>query len=258
MIYVLGGGGSDLNYRVMASTSAPANPKANDIWIKSGTAVNGYRFASVTPSGASSSTGNVYLICSTTYDRTTDNTVPVLNILDRKENGQVIRCLLELTGCRQVIGGEWKAVNAYLYKGGAWLQFSADLADIDFYNAGTEKAALTLSNVTKASTYLNATLAKGGNASVTIKDVDLTNHKTVKATYSNLQGDGTFKGYISLKILDTSGASVKATSEASEASGTLTLDVSSLSGKHQIQVYMRNTSGSYAGSCRVTRIQMLL
>lgn len=257
MIYVLGGS-SDLSYKVIASQTAPTSPTANMIWIKSGTAVNGYRFASVTPSGTSSSTGNVYFICSTTYDRTTDNTVPVLNILNRKEKGQIIRCLLHLTGCRQVINGEWKAVNAYLYKGGSWLQFSAELADIDFYNAGTENATLTLSNVTKASTYLNATLAKSGNASVTIKDVDLTNHKTVTATYSNLQGDGTFKGYISLKILDTSGASVKATTEASTASGTLTLDVSTLTGKHQIQVYMRNTSGSYAGSCRVSRIRMLL
>lgn len=122
------GGGSDLNYRVLASTSAPANPKANDIWIKSSTAVNGYRFASVTPSGASSYTGNVYFICSTTYDRTTDNTVPVLNILDKKENGQTIRCLLNLTGCCQVIGGQWTAVNAYLYKGGSWLQFSAEFS----------------------------------------------------------------------------------------------------------------------------------
>jgi len=114
-----------LNFRVLHGSSQPSSPKANDIWIKSGTAVNGYRFCSNTPSGTNTNTGNVYIVSETSSDRTTNNTVPVLNILDKKENGQTIRCLLNLTGCYQVVNGEWVSMDAYLYKGGAWLQFSS-------------------------------------------------------------------------------------------------------------------------------------
>lgn len=119
-----GGGSSELNYRVYASASTPSSPEANDIWIKSSTAVSAYRFCSNTPTGSSTSGGNVYIVAATSSDKTNDNTVPVLNILKKKMNGNLIRCLLNLTGCRQVIGGVWENVDAYLYKGGSWLQFS--------------------------------------------------------------------------------------------------------------------------------------
>lgn len=240
-----GGGGSDLNYRVMASTSAPANPKANDIWIKSSTAVYYYRFCSNTPSGTNSNTGNVYIVCSTSSDKTTDNTVPVLNILNKKENGQTIRCLLNLTGCYQVINGEWQTVDAYLYKGGAWLQFSEIITNLYLYNLGDTCDSVTggwtkyNSNSTVTNGSNSMTVKANGNyeagGAKTVNTIDVTNFNTLVFTGSN--GSGT--SYSDFAIRLTKDGTVKASMTSAKNA---TLDVSGLSGAHTVEVYCNNAA----------------
>lgn len=242
MILNMVGGGSQLNYEVVGGTTQPTSPNTNTIWIKTSTAIPSHCFSPYTQT--KDVAGRVWMKTGSAggvaFDALKDNDLTV-----------------NLLGATQCISGKYEQMEAYIYTSSAWTKFSDILTDIIAYNAGTKNVALTLSNVTEAASYLNATLAKGGNASVTVTAQDITKHKTVKVTYSNLSGDGTFAGNIQIRILDANGSQVKATTETNNASGTLSLDISSLSGSHKVQVYMWNTSGSYTGSCRISKIEIL-
>lgn len=125
-LYGNGGGGSELNYRVYASTSTPTNPKTNDIWIESSTAVIRYTFTSSTPSGSSSENGFTYIVSSTCSNTVANDTSKAsLNAIKKKgSNGNPCYISLSLTNCRQCIDGAYKQINAYIYKNSSWVQFS--------------------------------------------------------------------------------------------------------------------------------------
>lgn len=55
-----GGGGGGLNFRVVGGTSAPTNPKENDIWVNTDVEITGWAVAPAEPNG-----GQVTIECST-------------------------------------------------------------------------------------------------------------------------------------------------------------------------------------------------
>lgn len=155
---------------------------------------------------------------------------------------------------KQYVGGSWVDVSAKSYQDGTWVEW---MANIVIYNSGVKGVKLTLVNVTESASSLNMTIPTNGEATITSDPISLNGQTVLTVEYSNLQGSGTFAGGIQVKVQDESGTVVATTNRTTDTSGKLTLDISALTGKHVVVVYANNTSGSYAGSCVVSKIEVV-
>lgn len=156
---------------------------------------------------------------------------------------------------RQHVGGSWVDVTAMNYLGGTWVEWTIDII---VYDSAATDIALELDNAKDSGTYLTLTLGKNDNATVKSEPVRLSGQKTLEVVYRNLSGGGSFAGGIRARVWNKGGEMVLETSRSTASSGTLTLDISSLTGEYSVGVYASNTSGSYAGSCRVKSIKVLM
>ena len=106
-----GAGGTDaLNFKVVGGTEQPENPKENTIWVNTETDISGWVLSQeepVEPSG-----GLVWIGLGTASPAS-------FNAL--KKGG--LCCFL--VSCKQYVGGAWVSKDAYLWKDGAWVQFSS-------------------------------------------------------------------------------------------------------------------------------------
>lgn len=119
-----GGGGRDrFRPTVYDGTTAPAKPKEGDFWIYTNTKIARVEWNCWVHSfpGWQQNNGDVQ-IASGDY-----NTSTVVD-LTKIRNGVHYFCPND---CYQVEGGKWYRKNAYVYRNGAWLQFSAWAAPWD-------------------------------------------------------------------------------------------------------------------------------
>ena len=115
--------GGGLRARVFGETSAPLNPKENDIWIKTSVAINGCELSDKTlPIGWSMPKGFVYVKGdfggAYEYRDTTglNLTVP---------GTHAVTVYARLTSCIQYNGSAWESKDAWIWHGTQWHQFSA-------------------------------------------------------------------------------------------------------------------------------------
>ena len=101
------GCGAPLNFKVVGGTSAPSNPKENDIWVETSNAITGWV---VSPTQPTASDGLVWILMD---ESSTTN----FNAL-RKNAIQVYS-----KKAQQYINGVFLPLIAYIYQG-AWKQFS--------------------------------------------------------------------------------------------------------------------------------------
>lgn len=168
-----------------------------------------------------------------------------------KKNG-IVLCPIQ---ARQYRDGLWQTVPAGSYLGGSWIRWAADRK---IYASGVSHINLTLTNAAQADGYLALSLEKKGSAKVVSDPVLLAGQAKLVVQYRNLGGDGTFAGGVRARVWDTEDEVVASSDRAAAASGTVSLDISGLSGEYKVGVYANNSSGSYAGSCRVTEIGILM
>lgn len=238
-----GGSGTGLNFKVVAYPSEevlPDTASGNTIAVFTDTPITSYAFS---PTELTSPTEGMVWITTGTSSAVAFNAL--------KKNVLTI-CPLS---AKQYIGGAWVDVTAKSYQGGKWVDW---VADIVIYDSGATDIALTLANAKDSGAYLTLTLDLNGNATVKSALIDLSRQTRLEVTYSSLGGDGSFAGGIRARAWDKSGDVVAESSRSTAESGTLTLDISALSGEYMVGVYANNTSGSYAGSCRVSAIKTLM
>lgn len=238
------GGMSELNFKVVGGTSQPVNPKENTIWVNTETEISGWLFSAEDP--GSPVEGMVWIILGTTSE------VP-FNALKKGE----LYCFP--TSCEQYVGGSWASVDAYIYQGGQWLQFSSESHYLAVYDSGVENVPLTLIGFTRKASVLQASLGtNGGGAYIkTSSAIDITYNSALNVTCSYIGGEGTFAGYFYARILNTDGGVVAEKSSARNTKGTISLDISSLTGSYIVAAYADNSSGSYGGSCNISKIELL-
>lgn len=113
MIFNMVGGrsGAELNFSIVGSSSAPASPALNTIWVKTAESVPSWAMQASAPS--SPTEGMVWFEIAMTGSA-------ALNAL--KENALTVA----LASCRQYVSGGWTNKNAYLWNGEAWVQFGAE------------------------------------------------------------------------------------------------------------------------------------
>ena len=231
-----GGGGGGLNFKVIGGTVRPVSPKENTIWVNTDIDISGWIFSAIQPVPKD---GLVWIL--------TGDTSPVRFNAVRKNT-----IMVYAYSVKQYVGGEWVKKSAYIWDR-EWVLITGDLL---IYNSGTAYVDLNRVNAIYKEKEIAVTIPKGGNASIYTKDtIDITNYKKVSVTYSGLSGGSTGKNaYIRLYTTDTSGNTTATTVETNESSGTVTMDVTSLVGQHRIMVYARNSSGSVAGKCSISKI----
>lgn len=245
MIFNASGGGAPLNFKVLGGTSQPSGQE-NTIWVNTDVGITSWVFAPTAPEAPSE--GMVWI--STGLSSTV-----AFNAL-RKNTLQVYPL-----AAKQYVGGQWVDRVAMSFQGGKWVAW---IADIIVYDGGAKDIALKYQNASDKGTYINLTLATNSNSAskaATIKSdpIDLTGLAVYQVTYGSMSGEGTFAGRIKAMVWSEDGGTmVKESTVSQSKSGTITVDVSELSGKHVVGVYAYNTSGSGAGSGRVTKLAALM
>lgn len=126
------GGGDRLKLRIFSGTSAPSNPKDNDIWVKTSVAISPWEFSEVANPTWAMSNGFVYFT-STYTDAYAARTTVGLNFI-KKDN----TIYTKLLRCTQYVDGTWYSKDAYIYHDG-WHQFSATRNTPEFTYTGTCK-----------------------------------------------------------------------------------------------------------------------
>lgn len=240
MIFNMSGGGSGggLNFAVVGGLTQPASPKENTIWVKTETKIPSWVFSPTEPTNPEG--GTVFF--------KTDLTSSVgFNAL-RKNEIAVLP-----TSAMQYIGSQWKNVEAYAYISGTWVQFS--WSRVYLYNRGDSCNAITGgwrsdngSSWLATGTYNindNGNIYLKGNKSGlwvhTINAVDITAFKTLNAEISYAKGTR-----LALSVFTPTtkwNMDGDVSRKEISASGTVALDISSLTGQHFIGLGAHSDSG---------------
>nr|DAL48021.1 MAG TPA_asm: hypothetical protein [Caudoviricetes sp.] len=125
--YIIGGGGSDLNFKVIAVASESALPTSaaeNTIAVITTTPITSYVFSSTAPT--SPTEGMVWAL-------TDKSSIAAFNAIRR--NGLWVYPL----SCQQYISGAWIEKNAKSYLNGAW----SDWWDGSYYKPGNQEIFIT-------------------------------------------------------------------------------------------------------------------
>lgn len=236
-------GGAGLNFKVMGNPQ-PENPKANTIWVDTDVEITGWDFSAVEP--ANPVEGIMW------FPVGTASTV-AFNAL--KKNSVMVYPL----SAKQYVGGAWVDKTAKSYLNGAWVDWFVWNGQL--YQSGNEFTNETggwyaadggsLEESTIASIARNedsmVLTVTGGRKSAMLasrKPIDLTDFDLV--TFEGLLHPGTGTtdkaayGYL-YAYKDNGGTltnAARADIKASKTAGSVTLNVSGLSGEHYICPYL--------------------
>lgn len=172
-----GGGNAGFNFRVIGGTSAPSNPKPNDIWVNTETKITSWYFSEERPTAYEE--GTVWI--------TTDSTSSVaFNAL--KKNGIMVYPM----SAKQYISGAWVYKKAKIYQNGAWADWRLIIAP----NPNAYGASAWVGSGGTVS-------AANANTTFTMTTVS-NNYVTI---YTRVNVDGHTKLTLNGRITDTSSAS---------------------------------------------------
>lgn len=242
--FLYGNGGKDrLKLRIFGGTTAPSNPKDNDIWVKTSIAIPNNRiFINKVTSNFWNKVenGGIYIQFEAASSNVTSTTGA--NIIERRASLDLQEFNVNFLGCMQIMDGVWAYVEAYVYHSG-WHQFSTTWDGTLFYN-GNQYANVT-GGWTGANSYspnLTATLYSGTITISTVSAVDLSGFSTLKFTGS---GNGANSGgaySAKCKIFNESGGEVA--SIDFQNNGTYAVSVAALSGKHYVRFTANGSRGN--------------
>jgi len=188
MIMRRGGGGAELNFRVVGGMAQPENPKENTIWVNTPTAISEYVFSAAQPSSPSS--GMVWIF-------TGMSSAAEFNAL--KENGIQVYPI----SAKQYNGESWDVRVAKSYQGGKWVDWFLDLYkngdEFERITGGWKTSSMTVSSnysataptITKTDSYIRMSYNTGGLRSGGIElvhDVDLSAFNQIELEYSFTSG----------------------------------------------------------------------
>lgn len=231
MIYVLGVGGADINFKVVGGTTQPASPKENTIWVNTSTKISEWTFSATQP--VNPTDGMVWF-------STGKSSSVEFNAL--KKN----RLNVYPISVKQYISSKWTDKTAKTYQGGKWVDWLTYL-----YDGGSSGWKVA----SKGSGWANGTLSYDKALVLTLSSdttciavttnasVDLTDFKTMRVVVSSASTNLS-KAYNWIGISNSNDFSWNPESAGSRlpscvvanksftASGTITLDITSLNGKY--------------------------
>lgn len=222
-----GGGGGGLNFVIVGGLTQPTSPRENTIWVNTSTTISSYVFAAEAPSNPAE--GMVWIKTGTSsgvdFNALKKNVLQVYPI-----------------SAKQYISGAWVSKEEKIYQSGAWRNIVVSA----FYENGVQGVELVhwtdTGSVVFYDSYAKISCKANAGAHFITKDAyDIGIYKSISITYSGL----TSGAEVQIKIMQWDGTKI-ATAKASNSSGTLTLDVSGITGKYHIavMVYRYDASAS--------------
>lgn len=226
-----GSGGAGVNFKIVGGTTQPTTARENTIWVNTDTAISGWAFSASAP--AEPAEGMVWLQTGT-YSNVEFNAL--------RKNGIQVYPL----AAKQYINSAWVEKTAYSYQGGSWVSWW----DGEIYSPGDLHETITGGWATQNG--YRETVAIGGTGIVFSRDTSgqsglsasvNTVNKINVASYSSLIVTATWgtrkPGYVKIGLTDTPGAAPTFIAEAtadSSGEGTISLDISSVSGEHYVAI----------------------
>jgi len=243
-----GGGGAAerLNFTVVGSASQPSAPAANTVWIKTSTAITAWAMQPTEP--ASPTSGMVWI-------KTALSGTAALNALTKNA------LTVALVGCQQYSGSGWEPKEASLYTGAAWVQFAVEQLILfapggsytDKWATDYQASGYTVNAGTIADDGLTVATPYGPYSVLGTADkIDVTNFSAVSAEVTYTAGGG---GVIQM-TMPTDKATINASpSVAITATGTVTIDVSALTGEYYV-AFMGTGSrgGGFGATATITKV----
>lgn len=227
----MNGAGAPLNFRVVGGAVAPSSPKENTIWVNTSNTVTGWALSFNEP--AEPENGMVWIRISTSgYN--------VFNALKRNT------IAISPMAAMQYVNGAWEAREAQIYIDGEWRDFVQYLIKAGTaisplqlvgksYNAGNQ-GEWSSANSTTGDGFVTVAGASYGYGIAYVEDVDLT-------AFTTLTIDGNFKQtgvMVKLIVWDKLGTyitdNVVRSGELPQGAGSLSLDVSGLTGKYIVGI----------------------
>lgn len=226
-----GSGSAGVNFKIVGGTTQPTAARENTIWVNTDTTISGWVFSATEPTEPAA--GMVWLKTGT-YSNVEFNAL--------RKNGIQVYPL----AAKQYIGSAWVEKTAYSYQGGSWVSWW----DGEIYSPGDLHETITggweTQNGHRETVSIGGTGIvfrrdtsgqSGLSASVnTVNKIDITSYSSliVTATW------GTSKpGYVKIGLTDTPGAAptfIAETTADSSGEGTISLDISSVSGEHYVAI----------------------
>ena len=250
------GGGSGLKLRIFDGTSAPSNPKDNDIWIKTSTAIEYWELSDKTfPISWAMGKGFVYIKgdFAGAYDYR-ETTGLALDVPGNHDGEMYAR----LTSCVQYDGSTWANKDAYIYHDG-WHQF-AYAWNGELFDNGNQYVSKTGGwqtaggTQTSASPYLLVSDSVNNAVVGTANKIDISNYSTLhfigqgRGDYSNGSAkigafgiassyDATYAHFVSQAEIPNGYAN---SSTMPSLTTEKAIDISGLSGEYYIAAYVNN------------------
>lgn len=226
-----GSGSAGVNFKIVGGATQPTAARENTIWVNTDTTISGWAFSASAP--AEPVEGLVWLQTGT-YSNVEFNAL-------RKNWIQVYPL-----AAKQYINSAWVEKTAYSYQGGSWVSWW----DGEIYSPGDLHETITGGWATQNGH--RETVAIGGTGIVFSRDTSgqsglsasvNTVNKINVASYSSLIVTATWgtskPGYVKIGLTDTPGAAPTFIAEAtadSSGEGTISLDISSVSGEHYVAI----------------------
>lgn len=223
-----GAGGTELNFRIVNGTSAPASPRENTIWVNTDQDITDFVFGYAEPEKVD---GRLWI-------QTGLTSAVAFNAL-KKNQIQVAT-----TAAKICSDGSWASVVAKTYQGGAW----KDWWDGQLFENGNQYTDYTGGWIATSSNKMKASVGdvmtfnhvyydgEGGDDPAfirSVKPVNITEYRTLVAEVTGRNGT------ITLGVLTGSNSSlfeVSATLSDAEFNEELRVDLPPLSGNHYIAV----------------------
>lgn len=250
------GGGDELNFTVVGSTTQPSNPKENTIWLNTNNQIKEYRFSAEEPktraNGTNIRTGDVWIKTSY-YSKAMFNALKsnILNIYPNiayQWNGSS----WEYVATKVFINSEWVDIALFFYYYGK--QFKEITGGWDNYSTASSGWVFETDNTHSTGT---------GGSIATLNKVDLTNVEKLIAIVTCTTIPNPTQT-MQLGILSNRTVAVWNSSElkamldkVSTEKTTLELDVSHIKGSYYLGVSY-NISPSYTGVATLYELYALI
>lgn len=205
--YKSGAGSASLNFKVVAGTTEPTNPKENMIWVKTSNKITGWYFSATQPENMAE--GEVLI-------ETGDISDVAFNAL--KKNAIQVYPIF----AKQMVSGNLKELTAKTYQNGAWKEWETNIVIVPNPNKFSSNAWTTYNvssfSVSENNVYINAspvnstaialTPIKLGNQTKLQIDANVTWSSNVNSTYLGIfedsQGSKFITGYYGKEITTNS------------------------------------------------------
>lgn len=237
MILNMNGGGATLNFRIVGGTTTPANPQENTIWINTANTITSWVLSFDEPSNPVE--GMVWVTIG----------VSGRNTFNALKNNMLA---VAPTSAKQYVNGAWKSREGRIYIDQKWQDFvlymvkngvtAHPLKLMGMPYSSENRGAWSSANSVPGDGFITVGGASNGYGIAYFEDIDLTNLKTLTIEGTFHAGGSTYKLAVWSELGTYITDNMVRYATLPNGTGTLSLDVSGLTGVHTVGISSVSTN----------------